>query len=398
MNSEQVNANIISQQRNSGYWQVNGKCFFEKIECLQYASKIKNYNITYHFFDKEFESLDWSSEQIYNLDELYRRRAQQIRDKYKYVMVAFSGGADSRNLLNTFLENNIPIEEIVSYYPIQASAKLTDKFDSSDKSATNAIFEYYLACQPTLQEISKKYPNIKITIIDYTEYSIDIINSDQPEKLIKYGTTLGIYNAGERMLSNMLKTYFEKYNSVCCVYGIDKPVILYDKVKKRLGFNTSDFAHNKCRFNIDGYYPNIEPFYQTNDMPEIFLAQAKAIKRALLPLLTAEVIPLSLQEIMESTPNPNMVRLDSHTDIIKSILYKNYNPLIYQTDKPIMTFVGQESDHWFVKSGLVDSKTVDYFQGQHKDWLHNVDDALIVRDDKGTPLRFKRIYTKILWC
>jgi hypothetical protein len=398
MDPKQLYANSISQQRNSGYWQVNGRCFFEKIKCLQYASKIKNYNITYHLFDNEFGSLDWASDQIFNLDELYKRRAQQIRDKYKYVMVAFSGGADSRNLLNTFLENNIPIEEIVSYYPIQASAKLMNKFDATDKSANNAIFEYYLACQPTLQEISKKYPNIKITIIDYTEYSIDIINSDQPEKLIKYGTTLGIYNAGERMLSNMLKNYSEKYNSACCVYGIDKPNIVYDIVNKRLGFNQSDFAHNKCKFEIDGYYPNIEPFYSTPNMPEIMLAQAKAINRTLLPMLTAEVIPPALQEIIRITPNPNILKLDEHTDIIKSILYKNYNPLIYQTDKPIMTFAGQESDHWFVKSGLVDSKAVDYFQGQHKDWLHGVDDALIVRDDKGMPLRFKSYLSKVHWC
>ena len=99
--------------------------FFNKIECLQYASKIKNYKVSYHLFDSAYEALDWTAEPKSSLDELYKLRAWQIRDKYKYVVLAFSGGADSSNVLDTFIENNIPLDEIVTYYPIKAIEKFT---------------------------------------------------------------------------------------------------------------------------------------------------------------------------------------------------------------------------------------------------------------------------------
>jgi hypothetical protein len=399
MDSQTLTTAQIASTMNSGYWQVDGKCFFEKIDCLQYASSIKNYNVSYHIFDQEYSSLNWGSDEFtFNLDEMYKRRAQQIRDKYEYVMVAFSGGADSRNLLNTFLENDIRVDEIVAYYPVQASDKLLSTFNVVDKSASNAIFEYYTACEPTLKEISAKYPNIKITLIDYTEYTINLVANDKPEELVKYGSTLSVYNAGERMLSNMLKEYSEKYNSACCVYGIDKPNIRFDISKNRFGVCMSDFAHNKCKFIIDGYRPIIEPFYQTPDMPQLLLAQTKVIKQYLMPMLTGESISPAVQAIMSNSRDPNIKMIEPHSDIIKTILYKNYNPKIYQSDKPIMHFAGQEPESWFHKSSLVDSKTVDYFFGQHNDWLYNVDDALIVRDNKGIPIKFKPYSSKIYWC
>jgi hypothetical protein len=385
---------------NYGYWQVDGKRFFEKIECLQYASKIKNYNVTYHCFDQEYSSFNWADDTYsVNLDELYKRRAQQIRDKYNYVMVAFSGGSDSRNILDTFLENNIHIDEIVSYYPIRVSDKLLSNFDINNKSAKNNIFEYYLACQPTLKEISAKYPNIKITIIDYTEPVLDIVANDQAEKLVKYGTTLGIYNAGERILSEMLKTYSEKYNNACCVYGIDKPSIRFDFRTDRMGFCISDFSHNKCRFVIDGYQPVIEPFYTTPDMPEIFFAQSQAIKRYLMPLIMKEptVIP-SMRELFRNTNHTDIKIIESHCDVIKSILYKNFNPTIYQTDKPRTQLLGQDSDAWFHETGLVDKKTIDYFVGQYKNWSHGIDERFITRDEYGYALAWKPYSTKTYWC
>jgi len=48
-----------------------------------------------------------------SLDFLYALRARQLREKYDYLVLYFSGGADSTNILKTFIDNNIFLDEIV---------------------------------------------------------------------------------------------------------------------------------------------------------------------------------------------------------------------------------------------------------------------------------------------
>ena len=387
----------LSYERTSGYWKVAGRSFFNKIDCLKYASQIKNYNVTYHLFDSAYASLDWDKEPTHSLDELYKQRAQQIRDKYNYVMIAFSGGADSLNVLDTFLENNIHIDEIVSYYPVKALEKIEHLYNPNDLRPENNIFEYSKAAKPKLDWVAQNYPNIKITIIDPTETAQEMVLEDRPDRLIKYGQTLTILNAGEVLLSRMLKSYAEKYNSTCVVFGIDKPTLRYDPIKKRIGVCQGDFSHNKCKFVIDGYRPVVEPFYTTPEMPEIAHAQGKVISKALLPHLTKAQRDPSIQAIISPTPF-GTEQIDQNTDIIKKIIYKNWNPAIWQASiKPVNHFQ-LEYDAWFHKTDLVDSKVKDWYAGQHTDWIHGVDDFFFKRDEAGNLLSFRPYASRIFWC
>jgi len=388
----------LAYERTSGYWQVAGRKFFGKMDCLQYASKIKDYKITYHCFDHAYSSLDWTKEPTESLDDIYKRRAKQLRDKYDYIMLSFSGGADSTNMLDTFIKNKIHVDEVVSYYPVQALDKLLHTFNINNKSPENTHFEYYTACLPKLKWLEKNHPEIKITLIDPMQTIFDIVLADEPEKLIKYGTTLAIYSAGERISSLMLKAYAEKHEKVCCVYAIDKPAIRYNTITKRFGVCIPDFSHNKGKFDIDGYRPIAEPFYHTPDMPEILHAQGKVLKKALMPLLTAEQLNPAIKDLIQETPFPGMVKVEEHSDLIKSILYSGFDPSIYQAKKHIIHFAGQEHDAWFFKADIVDPKIKDWFYGQHKDWLHGVDDELMVKDNFGIPIKFKPYLAKIYWC
>ena len=63
----------------------------------------------WHFNDEEFSAHDWKQEPQESLVELYRRRAQQIRDRYDYLVLFYSGGADSTNILQTFINNDIKL-------------------------------------------------------------------------------------------------------------------------------------------------------------------------------------------------------------------------------------------------------------------------------------------------
>jgi hypothetical protein len=60
-------------------------------------------HLEWHFNESQYQAHDWRKEPSTSLDELYRQRAQEIRDKYDYVVLWYSGGPDSWNILNTFI-------------------------------------------------------------------------------------------------------------------------------------------------------------------------------------------------------------------------------------------------------------------------------------------------------
>ena len=66
-----------------------------------------------YYYDKEFSQANWNVEPSKSLQELYRERAEWIRNNYEYVILAYSGGADSTNVLESFYYNNIHIDEIL---------------------------------------------------------------------------------------------------------------------------------------------------------------------------------------------------------------------------------------------------------------------------------------------
>ena len=67
----------------------------------------------FYYHDAVFDKANWKVEPTKTLDQLYAERARQIRDEYENVIVCYSGGNDSSNILETFYYNNIHIDEIV---------------------------------------------------------------------------------------------------------------------------------------------------------------------------------------------------------------------------------------------------------------------------------------------
>jgi hypothetical protein len=410
MNEQELLFEKISCETNSGYWKVDSKCFFSKIECLQYASKIKNHKVSYHLFDSAYESLDWAAEPKYSIEELYKQRAWQIREKYKRVVLAFSGGADSATVLDTFINNGIPVDEIVSYYPIRAIEKLLPSFDPNNRQAANGIFEYTMAAEPKLKWIAQHHPEIKITIIDPTDYIENLILSDNPEQFVEYGTSLTVYNGGRVQLCKILKEYNDIYGSVCVVFGIDKPALRFDPVTKRIGVCVDDFSHKQCKLVVDGYSPNVEPFYNTPDMPEIMHAQGKVLSKMLVPALSGEKVShmvdllgadFNVEKLIKPSHFKNpFLNINQHSDIVKRIIYKTWNLNTWQVSvKPHQHFnLDFEFDGWFHKTDFFDKRTKDYFVGQHHDWLTGIDDYFFRRKDNGTVFAFIPYVSKIYWC
>ena len=140
-------------------------------------NKDYNGNITFHFGDSIFSKIDWSkSLDDISIDSLYKLRATQLREKYDYLAVAFSGGSDSTQILQTFLKNNIFIDEIVCVN----YDKLADSVDSSNfqkNKDLQQILEFRYAAMPILKKF--KDTKTKISIIDSTDDIIKEYNGKQ---------------------------------------------------------------------------------------------------------------------------------------------------------------------------------------------------------------------------
>ena len=115
-----------------GYYLVGWKKFHNKTLALL-ESKKTGYDLVWVFNNDVYGKIDWTIPIHDSLENLYKKRAQQLRDQYDYLVLYFSGGADSLNILHSFINNNIFLDEIVMQVPEPAMST----FNEEDKSNKN---------------------------------------------------------------------------------------------------------------------------------------------------------------------------------------------------------------------------------------------------------------------
>ena len=95
---------------NVFYYDGDKKTYHNRYDLLM---KSKHWMRRFYYYDNEFMKVEWTKEPTEDLWSLYSKRAQQIRDEYEYVILCYSGGVDSTNILEAFYYNNIFIDEIL---------------------------------------------------------------------------------------------------------------------------------------------------------------------------------------------------------------------------------------------------------------------------------------------
>jgi hypothetical protein len=184
-----------------GYYSVNNQKYTNKIQAVLEAQKTLA-DITWDFHNDTFNRINWTSEPNLSLDVLYKMRAQQIRDQYDYVIVMCSGGADSTNVIKSFLNNNIFVDEIVAGAPM--SGLNNWNWNNKDTSVSNTISETKYALFPLLNDIASQYPTVKITFNDYFE------------NIIKYKTDEWLYTCQDWINPVVnAKGRLDKFKHIC---------------------------------------------------------------------------------------------------------------------------------------------------------------------------------------
>lgn len=259
-----------------GYYKVNQHIFFNKIDAILEADKLKS-NIQWIFNDHIFDNLNWLIEPDLSLDALYKMRAQQIRDQYDYVIVMISGGADSTNVLRSFLDNNIKIDEIVAAGPWSGLSRWV--LNPYDTTSFNTVSETIYALDPLIKRISNTWPNIKITKNDYFE---DIRNF-KSEDWIRHSGSWIHPSTVKHSLDKFphIKNLAESGKKIAKVYGIDKPVLVRGVNGNLYNVILDGVIQVAARQSTVENHTNIEPilFYITPDLPELMIKQCHVLAR-----------------------------------------------------------------------------------------------------------------------
>lgn len=255
---------------HNGYYKIGDDVINNKFHALMVGTK-KHKDPKWWFYDEIYEKA-CNTFRSYHipLKEIYRQRAQQLRDKYDYLILNYSGGSDSHNILCTFLEFNIKLDMIYIQWPMS----LMDKglYTPNIKDTTNFNFhsEWDFVIKKDLEWLSKKHPEIKIEIGDWVEnvkesyYDDDLLlNNVTNLPSIARAQKQNTFSETEGKLANLgLK--------VASIYGVDKPLFGFKNNKGY--FRLPD---NACMAQPNPENPNgLEYFYFTPDMPEILILQS----------------------------------------------------------------------------------------------------------------------------
>jgi len=262
-----------------GYYEVNNKIYASKFDAVM-AAQLTNAEVKWNFFNDELSNANWTIEPQLSLDALYKMRAQQIRDKYDYIIVFCSGGSDSTNVIKSFINNNIHVDEVMALAPMSGLSNYN--FNSKDQTEDNTISETKFALFPLLNEIASKNPNIKITINDFFEEMVNYKDEDWTYNAcgnIVTVLTSHFTNAGK---FKHIDALIHQGKKIGLVYGTDKPVIRITP-DGDLVFVLADAGINYLNMPADRESPNVDRvlFYWTADLPEIMIKQCHVVAKAM---------------------------------------------------------------------------------------------------------------------
>jgi hypothetical protein len=324
-----------------GYYVCDGIEFNSKISACLYGTKVSK-PVKWIFNNDTFENYDWTIEPEESLDDLYDQRARQIRESYDYVILSYSGGADSNNIYECFKRQGLRIDELYVNNMLKASEKFIHTNRSVFSSHNAPEVEYKLNLIPRLQEIKKENPNIKISNFDLSDYIFDYLgNADenwvttQKEGLNPVNLTRFNY-----LHYSEVKKSLDKGKRVALITGIDKPYGFIRKGNFYLSF-VDRTANINSVADHTAEYENcvVEYFYWAPESVRMLCKQGHTIKRFL------ELTPDKQELWLENRVSKKMKRL-VHERILRTVVYSTWDNNWYQADKSLSDWKN-EFDSWF---------------------------------------------------
>lgn len=347
-----------------GFYKVGDNfCSYSQYEAQEYASNTGK-TVEWNFNDEFFSTIDWTVEPTESLKELYAQRARQIRNDYDYIVLSFSGGSDSHNILSTFLENNIYIDEILTYHFLSG---VKDKL-----SPMASMREVTLAAVPEANRYLEKFPTTLHRIIDGGEivknYWQDNIN-DLKFNFMYYNN---FYVTPAPLVINNLPTILPEYQRlidsgkrVCFIHGTDKPHIHIEQGKWSFSFHSDVISASfSIRRQFEKTPVNDVLFYWDPDAWKIIVKQSHVLRNYLYK--NHEVIKDAMTGKYQSVNPAYLSRINFlgnkiPVNHLKNAIYPHWRNDIVDTGKDTMTLLHSPKGAWWLNSKLPGVK--EYTQG-----------------------------------
>jgi len=254
--------------KNQGYWRVGESVYPTKIQAILAAQEQDTWP-TFHYNDSYWDEFDWSTEPNETLEELYLQRAHQLRDRYKTLILRYSGGGDSYNILKTFLDNGIKLDLVVvnEYYEEENLDRVTEPGSQ----------EKLKVAYPTLEKLKSEGHDFEWMTVDLSRFYMLPRKSRNWWREINAPRLRGIEIAAPRVVQHPA---LEKYDNpeTAIILGLDKPF-----VRKTNNIWTVVIGDSlPCQIpspTMSRIIP--EPFYWTADLPALPCKQAHVFKQFL---------------------------------------------------------------------------------------------------------------------
>ena len=342
-----------------GCYRVGDLKFYSKLEAIEMMQRTGTH-LHWDFNEAVFSSYDWTVEPSTSITELYRRRAQELRDKYDYIILSFSGGADSTNILSTFIDNDIKLDEVVTYVNYEATGEKNNFMNA----------EYFNVAKHKTDFIKETYPWINTRVIDLSSLMLDhfVDNKTKFDWLYENNMFFSPNNTSKTDLPLKIKEWADIIHSgkkLCMLWGHDKPRILH--IDGKFLFRFIDLIDSGPTVRgIAGQQPySDELFYWTPSQPELLIKQAHLIKNYLkspnsenLQFVSTEKSDLAYIE-----KNKTKYWLSNHG--VHSLIYPKWDVNTFSMGKA-SSIVLTERDTWFFNMNKTDAPYVGWKMGIDK--------------------------------
>lgn len=339
-----------------GFYQVGDRSTYSKLEAIEWA-RATTAETEWNFNRSVFDALEWTKEPETDLWTMYKLRARQIRESYDYIVLWYSGGSDSHNILHAWLDAGLKIDEIATTWNYSATG---DKQNHYNAEITNVVL-------PDIEELQKKH-EFKFRLVDISQFCIDLFDTWGTEFDYNVNFHFSPNNPAKHLFRDKIDDYKNMIaagKKVCFVWGKEKPILRYEDGKHYFQFcdnidNTvGPYVQRKYH---QGWYDEL--FYWSPDFPLIPVKQSHVV------LNYIEHAPESDFE-EKSKPfhvNGYSKKYDKYLkdEVIKTILYPKWSNDIFCNGKT-SSFTYSIRDEWFLLSNLelkrkFISITNDYFR------------------------------------
>jgi len=258
-----------------GCYRVGDLKFYSKLEAIERMQKT-GIHLHWDFNEAAFNSYNWTVEPKESILELYRQRAVQLREKYDYIVLMYSGGSDSQNILDSFIDNNIQLDEIASL----------SNYDITGNQNHFLNSELFNVSIPKGKQLIGKCPWMKHTIIDVTKLTIDYFRDAKTKFDWIYNLNM-FFTPAQAGVDNLPRKIAEWSKIIdsgkkfCLLWGHDKPRLFHENGRYSIRFIDLIDSGPKVRAMLGEQDFAEELFYWTPDLPAIIIKQGHLLKKYL---------------------------------------------------------------------------------------------------------------------